>query len=200
MSTPTIFSDVCGSQSSFLSNSTVLSWARTESSNASLPLDLVLAQWIAEGANVCSASSCKCNNPANAGYGTFARSGCAQSYTTDYQCSSNPPFASVGTALYGAEMIAAVYNAGFCQVAQAFQNSSLTAGGQELYDYAKNNHFTILQNGTYNAAYALGVSGWDGTGDYQASNYGGATPSTVAGSAIIYFIEANNLSGYDSIA
>ena len=187
------------SQSCFVANSDIQSWAATESSLAGLPVSLVLAQWIAENAWYTGTVAAECNNPGNVYYGNHSASGCG-SYDCSHECSLDTTFASVGTGQYGAEMIAGVLNNQYCQVKAAYQQSELTSGGQQLYDFAVNNGFTILSNGTYNAAYALGDSNWDGNGHYESSNWNGAPASSVPGSALIYFINNDGLSGYDYVS
>ena len=73
------------SQSCFVSNSDVLSWAKTESTDASLPMDLVLAQWIAENAWYAGTIAAECNNPGNVKYGEHSAPGCG-AYDTTHNC------------------------------------------------------------------------------------------------------------------
>jgi hypothetical protein len=161
-------------------------------------MDLVMAQWIAENAWDADTVAAQCNNPGNVEYGEHSASGCG-SYNCAHKCTIDARFASVGTGDYGAKMIAGVLNNEYCQVKAAYNQSALTAGGQELHDFAVAQGFTLLSNGTYNAAYALGNSSW-ASSHYEASYWQGAPTSSIPGSALIYFIQNDGLSSYDDVA
>ncbi|EPZ40919.1 hypothetical protein N007_17755 [Alicyclobacillus acidoterrestris ATCC 49025] len=95
--------------------------------------------------------------------------------------------------------MAAVLNARFCSVKNAYLNSvGLTSGGTKLYNYARSAGWEELAAQTYDAAYALGNSGW--ASSQYTSNYIGASPaSSVPGSGLIYMIHMHNLAQYDQI-
>ena len=191
------FGNVCGSESAFLSNADVICWAQQASQKAQVPVDLLLAQWVYEGANVCTAIAVSCNNPGNANSGTFSR--CAPAYTAP-ACSTDSGFAGASTGLSGALMNADIYNAGYCEVASADQSATLTAGGQELKTYAENAGWPLLSNNTYNALYQLGdYSPVWASSQYTTNYIGGSPSSSVPGSGLVYMIGVHNLSQYDYV-
>lgn len=193
------FGDVCTkNENTFLSNADVICWAQQASQKAHVPVDLLLAQWVYEGANNCAAIAVSCNNPGNAHSGTFSR--CATSYTAP-ACSTNSGFAGASTGLSGALMNADIYNAGYCEVASAYQSATLTAGGQELKTYAENAGWTLLSNNTYNALYQLGDYNPVWASSQYTTNYlsGGSPSSSVPGSGLVYMIGVHNLSQYDYV-
>lgn len=185
--------DSCGSsQQCFVDNTDVLGWACVESTYAGIPIDLILAQWVAEGTWEYNSSGAACNDPGNAEHGSY--SGCGTSYTTPGSCSAYSANYSSSTASDGVTVQADLINAKYCAIADAFNTSGLTSGGQQLYDWAQSQGFTMLQDGTYNAAYAWGASAWAGS-HYEESHWviGG---SDIYGSALILFIQQDGL--YDS--
>ena len=98
-------------------------------------------------------------------------------------------------------MNANVYNAQYCEVASAYNNPiSLTAGGQDLYNYAQSNSWTTLSYGAYNALYKLGdyTPVW-ATSRYTANNIEAPYPSDVPGTGLVYLIWYNNLEDYDVV-
>lgn len=195
----TTFNEVataCGSsQTCFVNNSDVLSWANTESYMSKVPIDLILAQWIAEGAWTANSSSAACNDPGNSQPGTY--SGCGPTTSTAGSCPAYSLNYYVSDALTGVETQANIILAKYCAIPSAFQESSLTTGGAELYDFASSRGYTMLSNGTYNAAYAWGSSPWAGS-HYEEIHWV-KNGSTIPGSALILFIEQDNLYGYDYI-
>jgi hypothetical protein len=98
-------------------------------------------------------------------------------------------------------MNADIYNAGYCEVASAYQSATLTAGGQELKTYAENAGWTLLSNNTYNALYQLGdYSPVWASSQYTTDYLSGASPSSsVPGSGLVYMIGVHNLSQYDYV-
>jgi hypothetical protein len=193
---------VCGSQSSFLNNSDVICWVEQASKQARLPIALLLAQWIYEGAYACTSIAAQCNNPANANAGLFNR--CSTSYTaSSCTVSGDSGYAGTNTGLGGALMNADIYNAGYCLVASAYQNSTLTSGGEELRSYAESGGWPLMSNNTYNALYQLGNYNpvWASSHYVANSTYlDGASPtSNVPGSGLVYLIGEHNLAQYDYI-
>lgn len=94
-------------------------------------------------------------------------------------------------------MYANVMKAGFCSVIDAYNNPTLSTGGAELKSFGESLGL-VISNNTYNAAYALGVSGWDPTDEYEDSKHGGT--STVPGSFLIRIIADDNMGNLDYIA
>lgn len=184
-----------GSEQCFANNSDVQLWAITvQSYSNGVPEAVVIAEWIAEGTFSSSSSGAVCNNPGNSETGTY--SGCGGlSFTLDTECTAYPEYYQTDSGGAAAqaqgEILAASSN--YCGIAEAANQSTLTSGGKQLKEYAEQNGWTIVPTGWYNASYAWGASPWDGSGHYRASNYAGASPSTVDGSALIYFIQSNGL-------
>ncbi|MDP9728300.1 hypothetical protein [Alicyclobacillus tolerans] len=199
----TTFQEVCGTESGFLNNSEVISWAQQESNLAYIPVALILAQWIYEGAWDCKSIAVNCNNPGNANSGYFSNSSCITTYAAA-ECSYAPGYAGSDTGLNGALMNGDIYNAAYCEVSNMYFTASLTPGGLELYNYASQYGWDVLSNGMYNALYQLGdyTPVW-ATSKYTTNNLFGSEsnpyPSTVSGSGLVYLIQVHGLQEYDYV-
>ncbi len=192
------FADLCDSNSEATFISNALPWAQALSSATELPVDLIFAEWIAEGANSCTSDAVQCNNPGNAGHGSY----CTGLVTQFGACSVNSTYYGAPNAEAGISQQGDIINNVYSQIAAAFAQSSLTAGGQELYNYAST-YWTAsdLRNGTYNAAYQWGEGG--SCGVWASSHYEatGGNKSSVPGSGLIQVIFDNHasLSSYDKV-
>lgn len=168
-----------------------LPYAQQLSSATQIPVDLILAEWIAEGTYSSSSSGAQCNNPGNAGPGAYCTGyqtihGACSAFSADY----GAPDATTGTCQQGD-----IVNNAYAQIAAAFAQSSFTTGGKELYDWASSKGYGGLSTGSYNAAYQWGVGG--ACGVWASSHY--VYDSGPYGSEIIELIYQDNLTSHDAI-
>jgi hypothetical protein len=169
-----------------------LSYAQTLSQATQLPVDLILAEWIAEGAYSSGSVAAQCNNPGNAGPGTY----CTELQTVYGACSHDSALYGAPDANTGIAQQGDILNNAYPEIPAAFAQSTLTTGGSSLHTWAVNHGYGGLQNGTYNAAYQWGVGG--SCGVWASSQYILATGDPI-GSQLIQLIFQDSLTSYDAI-
>ena len=179
-----------------------LPYAKTLSAAAQIPVNLILAEWIAEGSYLNTSSGAVCNNPGNADYGPYCTGYSSPENCQSYSGEYGAPDAQTGACRQGD-----ILNNAYPEIAQAAAQSTLTSGGQSLYNWAQSNGYGGLKNQTYNAAYQWGAGGACGVwaGSHYCIGYTNCVngvcqcPTAPYGSYLIELIYDDSLTGYDYI-